>query len=212
MEDSFRILVVEDHPLTRLGFKLGISRNFPSSEIVGEMESVAVTLDFLQQNPAVDLMLLDITLTDGSSLPVAKFVKQSMPKTKILVCSMNSSYTDIIKFVELGVDGFISKFSDEAELTEAMSAVLNNEKYLGKDISDIIDIVGNANLRSDFTTREIEIIQLCAKGKRVKVIAEELGVSKRTIEAHKSNIFNKLGLKNTAEVVKYALENGIIRL
>lgn len=212
MEDSFRILVVEDHPLTRLGFKLGISRNFPSSEIVGEMESVAVTLDFLQQNPAVDLMLLDITLTDGSSLPVAKFVKQSMPKTKILVCSMNSSYTDIIKFAELGVDGFISKFSDEAELTEAMSAVLNNEKYLGKDISDIIDIVGNANLRSDFTTREIEIIQLCAKGKRVKVIAEELGVSKRTIEAHKSNIFKKLGLKNTAEVVKYALENGIIRL
>ncbi|MCQ2277291.1 MAG: response regulator transcription factor [Bacteroidales bacterium] len=212
MDKILKILIVEDHPLTRMGIKLSVSRNFPSCEIVGEKESVKDTLFFLHENPTLDLVLLDITLTDGSSMPIAQYIKQNMPQTKILVCSMNSSYMDIVGFVELGVDGFISKFSDESVFASAITTVIDNESFFGKDISQIIAAVGNANNDLNFTERERQIIQLCAAGKRVKAIAEELKISKRTVEAHKANIFNKSGLKSTAEIVKYALEKGIITL
>lgn len=212
MDIPFKILIVEDHPLTRMGIKLSINRNFPNCEIVGETKSNKEALDFLPKCPDLDLVILDITLTDGSSLPTAKFLKQTMPTTKLLVCSMSSSRSDIIKFVELGADGFISKFSNESELAEAIPAVLNNETYYGKEITNIINSVSNADSPVCLTEREIEIIQMCANGKRVKVIAQELGISKRTVESHKSNIFNKLGVKNTTEVVKYAIEKGIVSL
>lgn len=212
MDKILKILLVEDHPLTRMGIKLSISRNIPSCEIIGEKDSVKDTLDFLKENPAFDLVLLDITLTDGSSMPIAQYIKQNMPQTKILVCSMNSSYMDIIGYMELGVEGFISKFSDESVLASAITTILDNESFFGKDIAQIIAAMGNTNNHLNFTEREQQIIQLCAAGKRVKAIAEELNISKRTVEAHKANIFNKLGLKSTAEVVKYALERGIINL
>ena len=118
--------------------------------------------------------------------------------------------------LDAGIDGFISKQRGDAdELADAIRSVMNGEEYFGRDIASIIYDVYVSKKKTtiitpEFTAREREIILLCRDGLMSKEIADRLGVSANTINTHKKNIFQKLGINNTMEMVQYAMKSGII--
>ncbi len=207
------ILIVEDLVLTRIGIRTAIKGSHIDFNIIAEAGSVREAKAILMQNHDFQLVLLDLLLPDGNGDELVQYLKTNNCPCRILVISAETNQQHIIQLVEMGIDGFISKFTDESSLEEAINSVCDGIEYYGQDISEIIHAVSVSKSpdQSIFTNRELEIMRLCAKGLNVKQIAEELCISTRTVETHKNNIFKKLGFNSTVALVNYVFENGIVR-
>lgn len=213
--EKIRIFVVEDHKLFRIGLRSAVSLDPDRYEIVAEAESGEDFFNAIKTTPA-DVLLLDIRLPGMSGVDVARKLKGMGSDIRILVLSSESSLEVLTEIVDVGVDGFISKNSDVRELLRAIECVYDGVEYYGKDISKLINIVRVANQDktpdAEFTARENEIISMCAKGLTAKEIAYQMNISVPTVNTHKNNIFKKLGINNSVELVIYALSKGIISL
>ena len=209
---AVNVLLVEDHVLTRMGMVMAINNNKENYKIIAEVGSVEESIDFLEQNHNVDLVLLDLMLPDGHGIEVIKYLRKINSSAKVLIISADNDKNNILQLMDVGIDGFVSKFVDIPTLFLAMESVCNGLEFYGKDISEIIYAVLTAKTAAEeqFTDRELEIIRLCSKGYMVKEIASELNISNRTVENHKNNIFKKLGFNTTAELIRYSYEHGII--
>jgi DNA-binding NarL/FixJ family response regulator len=210
--DKINILLVEDQVLTRMGMTMALNRN-SECRIVAEAGSVQEAKQQLKQIQALDLVLLDLMLPDGNGIEVVRFLKQRGSEIKVLVISADNNQETILQLVELGIDGFISKYADISTLTTAIHSVCNGIEYFGKDIAEIIQAVSTAKGPAEevFTGRELDIVLLCAKGMSVKQIAETLSISTRTVETHKNNIFKKLGFNSTSELIRWVFDHGVVR-
>lgn len=210
-ESPVRVFLVDDHLLFRIGIRTAFTNASVPIEVVGEAGSAA---DFFEILPKVrfDVVLLDIILPDLSGVEVARRLKKERPDLRILVLSAESDPDTVCSLVEIGVDGFISKSVPVDELRRAVDYVASGIEYFGRDISRIIRDVKTARSKRDsgFTDRENDIIDLCARGLSVKEMADRLGITIKTVETHKNNIFHKLGINSSVELVRYALKNGII--
>jgi DNA-binding NarL/FixJ family response regulator len=210
-----KVLLVDDHILFRTGIRTALANACSDVSIVGEAGSGRETFELMQSTSA-DIIILDLILPDMPGVDVASQLRKRYPATKILVLSCDTRAHSIQQLVDVGIDGFISKEeSDGRLLSEAIHSIMDGSPYYGKDISTIMYYIYVAQKKQNgayifFTAREKEIIQLCHQGLMSKEIAERLNISPRTVEAHKNNIFKKLGINNTLELVKYAMENGII--
>ncbi|MDR1368553.1 MAG: response regulator transcription factor [Dysgonamonadaceae bacterium] len=216
--NTIKVILADDHALFRLGVKGGLSGNrFPDIQIVGEAEYGA-SLFALLENTVADIVLLDILLPDISGIEVARRLRIDHPAVKILAISSENSTETVRALLEIGIDGFISKRQGNPdELADAIRSIMNGLEYFGSDISAIIYKIYVSKKKTtdatpEFTEREREIIHLCSKGLLSKEIAGRLNISPRTVDCHKKNIFEKLDLHNTMEVVQYALKHGIISL
>lgn len=207
-----KFAIVEDLVLTRIGIKTALKNSSLNCEIVTEVGSVKEAKSALKQKD-IDVVLLDLILPDGNGIEIARFLKKRHPETKILVISAETKREHILELVRLGINGFISKFEDLPIIETAIYSVCNGIEYFGKDICEVIHAVSMSKAPKDslFTAREMEIMHQCAKGYTVKKIAELLCISPRTVDAHKNNIFKKMGFNNTGELVNYMYEQGIIR-
>ncbi|MDR0207256.1 MAG: response regulator transcription factor [Bacteroidales bacterium] len=211
-----KVVLVEDHELFRLGVKTALASH-PDINIVGEVES-GVELFHLLKICTPDLILLDILLPDMSGIEIARRLKNEKPDIKILILSAENSILVIKDLLSIGVNGFITKkLSNIDILADAIRSIINGFEYLGKDISDIIYRVyvskrKTTEVSKEFTGQERRIIEFCRDGLQSKEIANILKLSPRTIENHKCNIFRKLGINNTVEMIQYAIKNGIIRI
>jgi DNA-binding NarL/FixJ family response regulator len=214
---AIKIIIVDDHALFRIGVKGAIMFNMPDMQVVGEAESGEEFFDLLATTKA-DIVLLDIVLPDMSGIEIARRLKKDFPDLKILAVSAENTAVIVQSLLELGVDGFISKRqSDANDLIEAIRSVMNGVEYFGKDIAAIISKIyltkkQTTEITPEFTAREREIITLCREGLLCKEIAERLNISIKTVNNHKTNIFEKLGMHTTMEMVQYALKQGIIKL
>jgi DNA-binding NarL/FixJ family response regulator len=212
-----KAIIVDDHDLFRLGIKTAITNNHPDISIVGEAKTGEEFFRLLKTVKA-DIVLLDIMLPDMTGIEIARKIRRRKKGMKILTISSNTNEEVIQAMVDLQIDGFISKLmGDEAILADAIRSVTSGFEYFGEDISEIIYSIyvskkGSAEQIAEFTKQEKVIIELCREGLLSKQIADKLFISPRTVETHKKNIFSKLGINNTMEMVKYALENGIIRM
>jgi DNA-binding NarL/FixJ family response regulator len=208
-----KFVIVEDLVLTRIGIKTALKKNSLDCEVVAEVGSVKEAKTVLKQQHDIDVVLLDLILPDGNGIEIARFIKKRYPEIKILVISADTERENILALIKLGINGFISKFEDLPIIETAIYSVCNGIDYFGKDICEVIHAVSMSKAPKDnmFTARELEIMQLCAKGHTVKKIADLLCISPRTVDAHKNNIFRKMGFKNTGELVNYMYEQGIIR-
>jgi DNA-binding NarL/FixJ family response regulator len=210
------VILVDDHSLFRLGEK-GILEKCPDIGVVGEAGDGKTLFHLLETTPA-DLILLDISLPDMSGIEVARRLKTEYPQIKILVLSVENSIEVIRQLVDIGIHGFISKQqATDDELPEAIRAIINGSEFFGRDITHLlynIYISKNKVTKqvTDFTHKELEIIELCRQGFIGKEIAARQNISLRTVDAHKRNIFRKLGINNTMEMVQYAVKNGIIMI
>jgi len=212
MDKMINIVLVEDHPLLRMGTKLSIHSTSSNCLVVAEAGSVAQSKEVFQQDISVDLVLLDIILPDGSGVDIAKYLKEYKPNIKILVLSIDTSEETLLQLLDIGINGFISKNCQPKELISAIYSVMSGLDYYGKDIAALINDVKVASMQQDdiFTKREMEIVKLCAEGYFVQQIADMLHISNRTVEAHKNNIFKKLGFNSSAELVTYAFRHGLV--
>lgn len=212
MSKQLKIAIVDDHPLFMIGTRMAMMpfydlnhiRTFSSGKKF--LESMS---DFMP-----DVVLLDIVMPEMDGLQVSERLRSEYPDVKILILSAETEEATILKAVEIGVNGFISKASHPDEIYNAIETIVDGADYFGCDIALILKgITANRKLQDDmFSSRELEIIRYCADGMMSKEIAEKLCISARTVEGHKFNIFRKMGISNTAELIKYSIKNGIVRL
>jgi DNA-binding NarL/FixJ family response regulator len=199
-----RILLVEDHPLYRVGIRLSLNYSGLSSLVVAESEDVKSAKSYLEQHAdEVDLILLDYYLPDGNGVDVIHHARAHNPKAKIVLISGEIENEDLVADTQGLVDGYLGKDVDPETLKAKLNALF--------DINgDGEDKQFRFKAKAELSTREAEIIQLCAYGMSAQQIADRLGLSRRTVEVHKSHIFEKLDLNSTADLVKYAYEAGLV--
>ena len=200
-----RILLVEDHPLYRVGLRLSLNYSGLSSVVVGEAEDVKSAKRFLEQHgDGVDLILLDYVLPDGNGVDVIHHAQKFSPNAKIVLLSGEIKNPEIVARTQGLVDGYMGKDVEPETLKTKLNALFGVSDYDE-------DKQYRINAKADLSAREIEIIQLCANGMSAQQIADRLGLSRRTVEVHKSHIFEKLDLKTTADLVKYAYDAGLVK-
>ncbi|MBQ9711452.1 MAG: response regulator transcription factor [Bacteroidales bacterium] len=211
--DPTKIIMVEDHQLFRLGISTALKSQPEKYNVVGEASNAAEFFQIIETTDA-DIVLLDIHLPDQSGIEIARKLIQLRPAMKILVLSAENDAETISKLIETGINGFISKNATMKELFIAINYIEEGAEYFGKDISKIIrDIkVAKKDGKDQFTERENEIIALCSEGLTAKEIADRMYINVATVNTHKNNIFKKLGINNSVELVIYAMKNGIIKL
>ena len=212
------IIIVDDHELYRFGIRASIeSRHSTEFRVVAEVGSGYELFAFLKTISA-DVVLLDIMLPDMSGIEIARRLKTEYPDLKILTISADNSLETVETMLEIGINGFVSKLNSNADtLAEAIRSVMQDLDYFGKDISDIIYKIyvakkNTTEITSEFSEQEKRVIDLCHEGLPAKLIADRLNISTRTVDWHKSNIFRKLGINSTLEMVQFAVKKGIIRI
>jgi DNA-binding NarL/FixJ family response regulator len=216
--DTIKIVIVDDHQIIRDG----ISAMFLSSKIIKVIGEAADYDDLMRilekQNP--DVIILDIALPGKSGVEITKELNEKNDDIKILILSGNANEENIIDSIKAGARGFLPKNTSKEEFIEAITMVHNNEEYFGANLSKIIyksyvhQVQTNTGNEPEtiLSGREIEIIKLLSDGLSGKEIGDKLFISPRTVESHKSNILEKLNLRNSAEIIKYAIKQGIIKL
>ncbi|MCL1974250.1 MAG: response regulator transcription factor [Bacteroidetes bacterium] len=212
-----QVIVVDDHPLFREGLIMTFRFAYPDISVSGEADCGKALFELLPSTPA-DLVLLDFHLPDMDGAEIARRLRATYPALKILAVSAENSAQKVQEMLEAGIDGFISKQQSHSdELAQAIRTVAGGIEYYGRDIASILLGVyvaakKSAAITPDFTERERQIIRLCRDGLICKEIADRLGISINTVNTHKKSIFQKLGINNTMEMVRYALKNGVIRI
>jgi DNA-binding NarL/FixJ family response regulator len=211
------VILVDDHALFLLGVKTAIAGSHPDLRIVGEARTGAEFFR-LMESVTADIVLLDIGLPDMSGIEIARRLKQERSAIKILAISAENTGDVVQAMLDIGIEGFISKSASDIDmLAEAIRSVISGFEYFGKDISAIIYRVyiakkKTAEVGPEFTEQERRVIELCHEGLSGKMIAERLGIATKTVDNYKNNIFRKLGINSTLEMVNYALKKGIIRM
>jgi len=215
--DTIKVIVVDDHELFRLGLRMAIESLYSDITIVGEAGSGAEFFALLKSVTA-DVILLDIVLPDTSGIEIARRLKKEYPDLKILAISAENTKSTVSEILDTGIDGFISKLNSNANtLVEAIHTVVQGLPYLGKDIADILYQIYVAKKKTteagaEFTEQERQIIRHSREGLSAKMIADRLCITTRTVDWHKSNIFRKLGINSTSEMIHFGVESGIIEV
>ena len=214
--NRINVVIVDNYKLFRKSLRLNFETRYPDLFIAGEAESATEFFGLLE-NIDVDIVLLDINLPDISGIEIARLLKSERPEVKILAISADTSTATIEEMLRTGVEGFLSKENcNGGTIAEAIHSIMQGSDYFGADLSDSIrrtytTVRKTTKLTDEFTEQEKRIIELCHEGLPAKLIADRLGIAAKTVEWHKSNIFDKLGIHSTYELIKYAEKNGITR-
>ena len=213
MTDSskIRILLVEDHPLYRVGLRMALSYSESNFTIAEEAKNVKQAVEFIQKHPKeMDVILLDYFLPDGNGIEVVNAAKHYAPDLKILLISADTNNPQIIPLMESGINGFISKDITSQELSLVITSICHGHDYFDKTMLEQLDVHRQNEHEETFSERELDIVRLSAQGLTAKQIADKLRISPRTVEKHKDRIFAKFCFKSTVEMVNYAIRKGLV--
>lgn len=209
---DMNIALLDDHQFVRIGVATTL-RNTKHTITISVATADELFNALLQGSPC-DILLLDILLPGMNGIEVAKRMRSEYPKIKIIVLSVDSREYTLIQLLQIGIDGFVSKRGTQDEVVRAIDYVEKGVPFYGRDIAILIRDISDAKLNKQntaaLTKRELEIIQACCDGLLGKEIAEKLNISLRAVNSHKTNIFNKLGISSSVELVRFAIEHGII--
>jgi len=212
--EQINLAIVDDHELFRYSLRMKLESRYPEIHIAGEAAK-GTELFGLLETVAVDIVLLDVMMPGMNGIEVARRLKTQYPAVKILAISSDNSAQTIQEMLNIGIDGFISKNNCNGDiLIEAIHTIMQGFEFFGQDISEIISRVylakkNTARITDEFTELEKCVIQYSIEGLTAKKIADRMFLSPRTVDWHKSNIFKKLGINSTLELVKFAVKNGI---
>ena len=211
-EQVIRIMMVEDQPICRMGIRSTLEHSTLSYRIVAEAGTVAEAIGFMEQRgDGIDIILLDYMLPDGTGMDVIDAAKRTCPDTKIVVFSGEAGGAIIKQLLEKGINGFMGKNIDSDEIAVVLQSVMAGHDYKGEAHLRI-----ESDLRDDYETmqsltrREIELITLCASGLTTKAVADEMSITPHSVENMKSNVFAKLGVKSSNELILFAFRVGLV--
>ena len=210
------ILLVDDHRMFREGLRLIIGREFPDASVVAEADTVADALRHARELRP-DLVVMDIHLPDGNGLEASRQILAEIPATRIIVLSAEPSLRYVREALRIGVSGYLLKSNAPEELPLAIRAVMAGNLHLCAE-------AGRAALEDYKTTlvregtpqravpseREMQVLRLIGEGLRTKEIADRLHVGVKTAETYRRRLLDKLGCNGTAELVRYAIREGLL--
>jgi DNA-binding NarL/FixJ family response regulator len=207
-DHQISVLLVDDHSLVRRGFRRMLEDE-ADIRVVGEAsdgeEAVKLALSLKPQ-----VVVMDCALPGMNGLQATRKILQLLPQTLILMLSMHTEETWVRQAIDAGARGYVLKNAMDLELSSAIRRLVKGETVLDGQLSKQQALKGERN--AGLTPREVEILQLICDGKSNKEIANQLDLSANTIAVHRANIMDALGIHKTAELVVYAIRNGLVNV
>ena len=216
MKKKNRIFIAEDHAILRQGLKSLLSSR-DDLEVVGEAEDGLETIRCIGESKP-DLILLDLSMPRMDGISAIKEIKKSYPQIKILALTMHKKEEYILEVFKSGAEGYCLKSSDYEELLMAINAVLSGKQFISPEVSEKVlegYLEGQKKIKEKsswdtLTQREREVLKLVGEGYKNKEIADYLCISIKTVEKHRANIMQKLGLHTASALTSYAIEIGLV--
>jgi len=208
-----RILLADDHAVVRQGFRLILAQH-PDMEVVGEASNGREALALAHQLKP-DVVVIDIAMPELNGVEATRLIRQECPECSVLVLSMHKDAPYVRETLRAGAKGYLLKDAIDGELVNAVRAVARGEGFLSpqvsatvladyqKHVADPLDLI---------TPRERQLLQMLAEGKTSKDIASELKISVYTVDAHRSRIMKKLQLRSIGDLVRFAIQRGLVPL
>ncbi|PYY22638.1 MAG: DNA-binding response regulator [Acidobacteria bacterium] len=207
-KNKISVLLVDDHSLVRRGFRRMLEDE-SDMQVVGEASSGGEAVQ-LAGKLRPQVILMDCALQGESGITATRKIIEALPDTAVLMLSMHSEETLVRQSLEAGARGYILKNASDLDLAAAIRRVLDGNVVLDPQLKRTETLRGER--AGGLTSRELEVLQLIAMGKSNKEIASDLDLSVNTVAVHRANIMNALGLHKTAELVVYAIRNGLVNL
>jgi len=208
MARKITVLLVDDHALVRRGFRRMLEDD-PEIAVVGEasdgQEAVRLALEL-----APKVIVMDCALPEFSGIEAARRILKEKPQAEILMLSMHSEETLVRQALEAGARGYVLKNAMDLDLVSAVKKVAEGKSVIDPQVSKPAALKGERG--AGLTARELEILQHIVAGKSNKEIAADLNLSSNTVAVHRANIMDALGIHKTAELVVYAIRNGLVNL
>ncbi|MCL4503983.1 MAG: response regulator transcription factor [Deltaproteobacteria bacterium] len=214
---TIKIILADDHQIVRQGLR-SLLAGEPDMEVVGEADNGRETLKLVEQL-APDVVIMDISMPDLNGIEATRQLLAESTAVKVIALSMHSDSLFVLNMLRSGALGYLLKDCALEELVKAIRTVMRSQTYISPGVSDLLiqDLANScvaepSSAYSVFTPREREVLHFLVEGQGTPQIAAHLGVSNKTIETHRKQIMNKLGLNSVAELTKYAIRQGLASL
>ena len=215
---NIRVLVADDHAIVRegLGIMLG---NQPDMEVVGLATNGREAIRMVDQYQP-DVAVMDISMPELNGIEAIQQMLPSHPRMKVIVLSIHETKPYVYRALKAGAKGYLIKETAGLEVVDAVREVYRGERYLSQRIADLLTDISFRSLENSGETspleqlspREREILQLVAEGKTSQEIGERLSISSKTVDTYRSRLMRKIGVKDVAGLVKFAIQHGVISL
>lgn len=207
-----KILIADDHAVVRRGLRQ-IINDEPDFEVVAEAQNGQEVLDQLDKVDC-NVLVLDITMPDKNGLAVLQEVKATRPRLPILILSMHPEDQFALRALKLGASGYLTKESAPEELVGALRKVTNGGKYISSTLAEqLVAEIGSDSPRPSperLSEREFQVLRMIAQGKTISQIAEDMGLSVKTVSTYRTRLLQKMKMKTNAELVRYAVQHGLV--
>ena len=214
--DKIRVMIADDHKIFRDGIK-SILEKEKDMEVVEEAARGSEVIEKVSKADGIDVVVLDIDMGKPNGIEIAEVLSKEYPDIKILILSMMGLHDFVIQALEKGAIGFILKNAGKDEMLTAIRSVAKGDSYFSKEVSAIlIEHLNKPRVSKKriegipLSARELEVLKLIVEENSNPEIAEQLFISIRTVDTHRRNLLEKLGVKNTAGLVKYAIQKGLL--
>jgi len=216
--NGIKILIADDHPF----FRDGMHQLLTDQLNITDIDEAANGSEVLERlaDKSYDIIIMDIKMPVMNGIDATREIRKNYPDVKVLAMSMYDEQPYFIRMLKAGARGYLLKNSTKEELLDAISKLMQGENYFSKEVSDIMisnivsgkqmETVNEEKIMMSLTSREIEIIRMIAEELTNVEIGERLNISPRTVDTHRRNLLQKLKVKNTAGLVKYAVKNGLL--
>jgi len=208
-----RVLLAEDHALVRAGIR-ALLNDIPGVEVIGEAGDGQAVLDMVEQDPP-DLVMMDIAMPGLNGLQAASRLSETYPAVKVLILSMHNNEEYVLQALKTGAAGYLLKDASTLELKFAVETIAQGQVYLSPAVSrqvvaNYIDRVeGPLDPLSVLTNRQLQVLELIARGYTSKEIARALNISLSSAETHRTRLMERLDIHDIAGLVRFALQNGL---
>jgi DNA-binding NarL/FixJ family response regulator len=209
VKSSTKVLIVDDHPVVLSGCR-SLFAGDPSVKIEEASDAKSGHRAFIQKKP--DVTVIDINLPDVSGFELMRRIRKDDPTARIIMFSMNYDPAFVVRAVELGAQGYVSKGDDPRVLVKAVRKVAAGDNFISPQLAEAVTFSGaaiKANPASQMTARELEILRLLGRGDKIVEVADALGISYKTVANTTSLLKQKLGAKNHSDLIRIAVEMGL---
>jgi len=213
VQNPIRVMIVDDHAILRAGVR-EMLQDEEDLQVVGEAGSAEETLQLLNNGTEVDVVILDVTLPGQSGLDLLKTLRRDRPELQILVLSMHPERSFAVRLMRAGANGYVPKMIVPEELVRAVRAVGSGRRYITPIVAELLASEAASEedgpLHNRLSERELQVFTRIARGVSPAVMANELGLSVKTVSTYRARILEKMGMRSNAEIAAYAVRNQLV--